>query len=155
MMRRLAGVAVAAILGVLLVTSPVAAIPISFFNGYQSTGAMLVRTGNPGDFSRGALLSLNFAPGDFSPADANGLYLALRSLLGGGNITSFGPAEIAGAGLGVVQVINAVQQVYLQDLSISEFYVMNVYRRQPSGIGIDLYLFFAPNDFRYATTLQF
>jgi hypothetical protein len=134
---------------------PAQAIPITFFQGYQSTGAMLVRTGNPGDVFRVGVLSLNFDPAGFSAAEAQTVYQALRSLLAGGTITSVSPTEIAGAGLTVTQVIELVQQLYLNDFSISEFYVLNVYRRQPSGIGIDLYLFFAPNDFRYAVTLQF
>lgn len=154
MKKAVIGLAVATGLASLLAASPAAAIPISFFQNYVSGGALVVRTGNPGDFSRGALLSLNFNPADFTPAEALALYQALRAPLAGGTITSFTPADIAAAGVSPVQVIQALQQVFLTDFSFSEFYVMNVYRRPPAGLGIDLYLFFGPNDFRFAVTLQ-
>jgi hypothetical protein len=153
-MKRLA-VGIALVVGTCVASAPASAIPISFFQSYVSGGAMVVRTGNPGDFSRGALLSLNFNPADFSATEAQALYQLLRAALGGGSIESFAPADIAAVGVAPVTVVQTLQQVYLDDFSFSEFYVMNVYRRQPSGLGIDLYLFFAPNDFRYAVTLQF
>jgi hypothetical protein len=155
MKRTITGFTAAAVLASWLVASPVAAIGPSFFQGYVSAGAMLVRTGNPGDFSRGALLSLNFNPNDFSPAEAQALFLALRGALAGGSINAFSPNDIATAGATPVQANQAIQDIYLNDFSISEFYTLVIYRRQPGGLGIDLYLFFAPNDYRYATTLQF
>ena len=155
MKKTVVGMIMVAVLGAWLAASPAEAIGPSFFQSYVSAGAIVVRTGNPGDFSRGALLSLNFNPNDFSAAEAQALFLALRGALGGGTITAFPPADVAAAGATPVQVIQAIQQVYLNDFSFSEFYTMNIYRRQPGGLGIDLYLFFAPDDYRYATTLQF
>ena len=145
-------IAVVAALVSLLAASPAAAISPSFFQNYVSVGALVVRTANPGG---AALVAVNFRPADLTPADANTLYVALRSTVTGGTIDSFTPAQIAAAGIAPVQVIQAMQQVFVADLSFSEFYLLDVYRRPPSGFGIDLYRWFGPNDFRYTITFQF
>src|SRR5262249_51337367 len=77
MKKALAVVGLAVTLLVSLGAQPASAISPSFFQGYQSCGAMVLHTGNPGDFSRGALILLMFNPSDFTAAQAQATYLQL------------------------------------------------------------------------------
>jgi hypothetical protein len=152
-MRR-AAVAAVAVLASWLLAAPSAAISPSFFASYVSAGALVVQTSFPVEGS--ALISINFNPAEFSPTEANALYLALRALLSGAQVTSFAPGDLATAGLSPVQAILALQNFYLFGPSADflEFWLLNVYRRQPSGIGIDVYRFFGPDNFQFTLTFQ-
>ena len=153
-MRRAAVGVIVLVLASWLLVTPASAISPSFFASYVSAGALVVQTSVPVEGS--ALISINFDPTQFSPTEAHALYLALRALLSGAQITSFAPADLATAGVSPIQAILALQNFYLFGPSADflEFWLLNVYRRQPSGIGIDIYRFFGPDNFQFTLTFQ-
>jgi hypothetical protein len=134
-----------------LVASPAAAIGPSFFQNYVSTGAVVLQAANA--FGT-ALISLNYRPTDFSPAEANAINAALWAVVTGVTVqNSFTPADIAAAGISPVQVIQALQDARIDPFTpITRLIILDLYRG-PSGIKIDMYDWFARDDFRYVITL--
>jgi len=150
-MRKASAVLVVVLASWLLVT-PASAITLSFFASYTSAGALVVQTAFP--FGANSLVSVNFDPAHFSPAEANTVYLAVAGLLGGVPVTSVTPADLATAGLSPVAAIETLQQLFLFGNFADWFWVVRVYRRAPSGVGIDIYRFVDTNNFEFTLTLQ-
>jgi hypothetical protein len=151
MSRRVTGFVATVATTLILMASPVWAIGPSFFQNYVSAGAVVLQVANP--FGT-AVISVNYRPADFSPAEASAINAALWAVVTGVTIqNSFSPADIAAAGISPVQVIQALQEVRVDPFTpVTRMIILDLYRG-PSGIKIDMYDWFARDDFRYVITL--
>jgi hypothetical protein len=144
---------VAAVAVLVASASPAAAISPAFFQSYVSGGAVVLQTGNPFGTK---LLALNFRPTDFTPAQADAAFQVIwEAVTGLTSVNSLPPTTIAAIGFSPVQLLAAMEQV-LQDPTtpFDKLFVLDIYRSPSSQIGIDLYQWFSPNDYRYLITFQ-